>query len=148
MSPKKMGQSHLSIMYIGITLKKAFMWMSFQGSPFSVHGMRIMEKASPRKKFQRFLIDFIKLKQQRVAIARALAEAADRTRPATTAKIVAKATADTNANKKSPPIASASNGAAIFPAAFEAMILSYPTKAAAPKPRKMADYFYPWSVDE
>ena len=65
------------------------------------------------------------------------AEAADRTRPATTAKIVAKATADTNANKKSPPIASASNGAAIFPAAFEAMILSYPTKAAAPKPRKM-----------
>ena len=37
------------------------------------------------------------------------------TRPATTAKIVAKAIADTKANKKSPPNALANKGAPYYP---------------------------------
>ena len=65
------------------------------------------------------------------------ADAPDSTRPATTAKIVAKATADTNDIKMSPPSASANNGAAMLPAGFSAIIASAPTKAAAPKPKKI-----------
>ena len=53
------------------------------------------------------------------------------TRPATTAKIVAKAIADTKANKKSPP-----NALAILPAGFALIIASFPTNAA-PNPKKI-----------
>ena len=51
------------------------------------------------------------------------------TRPATTAKMVAKAIADTKANKKSPPNALANKGAAILPAGFALIIASFPTNA-------------------
>ena len=58
------------------------------------------------------------------------------TRPATTAKMVAKAIADTKANKKSPPNALANKGAAILPAGFALIIASFPTNAA-PNPKKI-----------
>ena len=65
--------------------------------------------------------------------------------PATTARIVAKATAAMIASmivppvspKKSSPIACASCGAAVLPLGLCALIASGPTRAAAPKPRPM-----------
>ncbi len=67
----------------------------------------------------------------------AKADADVKTRPDTTAKIVANATAETNANKNSPPMVNARRGAAMFSAEFAATIRSKPTKDAAPKPRKI-----------
>jgi hypothetical protein len=62
--------------------------------------------------------------------------------PATTARIVAKATAETTANRivpptlpAPPPSACASSGVAPLPAAWAAAIACGPTTAAAPKPR-------------
>ena len=68
-----------------------------------------------------------------------------RVSPATTARIVANATAAMTASstvppvspKKSWPIASASCGAAVLPAGFCALMASGPTSAAAPKPRQI-----------
>jgi len=51
--------------------------------------------------------------------------------------MVANATADTKDIRKSPPSAPANSGAAIFPAAFASLILSNPTNAAAPNPKKI-----------
>jgi hypothetical protein len=61
--------------------------------------------------------------------------------PATTARIVANATAATTANSivppadpAPPPRSSASSGTAVLPAAFEACTSSGPTTATAPNP--------------
>lgn len=61
--------------------------------------------------------------------------------PATTARIVAKATAATTAKRTVPPVdpappprSRASSGTAVFPAALDARTSSVPTRAAAPKP--------------
>lgn len=61
--------------------------------------------------------------------------------PATTARIVAKATAPTTAKSTVPPVVpapppriSASSGTAVLPAALEVRTVSEPTTAAAPKP--------------
>lgn len=61
--------------------------------------------------------------------------------PATTARIVAKATAPTIANITVPPVVpdpppriSASSGTAVLPAALESRTVSEPTTAAAPNP--------------
>ncbi|GHG57231.1 hypothetical protein GCM10018980_43670 [Streptomyces capoamus] len=62
--------------------------------------------------------------------------------PATTARIVAKATAATTANSTVPPVepgppprSRASSGTAVFPAALDPRTASGPTTAAAPNPR-------------
>lgn len=64
--------------------------------------------------------------------------------PATTARIVAKATAATTAKRTVPPVvpappprSSASSGTAVLPDACEARTASGPMRAAAPKPSKM-----------
>lgn len=63
-----------------------------------------------------------------------------RVRPATTARIVAKATAEIVARRiaphdeSTPPRWRASSGAAVLPAGLEAMISSGLMRAAAPKP--------------
>ena len=71
-----------------------------------------------------------------------MADAAASTSPATTATIVANATADTNASMKlprnevgPPPRNCASSGAAMLPPASTAAIACGPTCFAAPKPR-------------
>jgi hypothetical protein len=72
-----------------------------------------------------------------------IAEAAASTRPATTATMVAKATAATNASMRLPSIESAppprycaSSGAAMLPPLSIAVMLLGPTFIAAPRPRK------------
>ena len=55
--------------------------------------------------------------------------------PATTARIVAKATAAMKPRKACPPTASASSGAAMLPPASTALMASWPTSTIAPKPR-------------
>ena len=62
------------------------------------------------------------------------AEAAARVRPATTARIVAKATAAINPIKGVPPRSSASNRAAILPPLSTFVIISFPTITAAMNP--------------
>ena len=64
--------------------------------------------------------------------------------PATTARMVAKATAAMKARNRSPPMLPsppptvwASSGPAMLPAASASLIRSAPTSAAAPKPRKV-----------
>ncbi len=64
-----------------------------------------------------------------------------RVMPATTARIVAKATAATTANSTVPPVdlsppprASASSGTAVLPEELDARTSAAPTRAAAPKP--------------
>jgi hypothetical protein len=52
--------------------------------------------------------------------------------PATTARIVANATAEMTPSSTTPPSSKASNGAAEFCAPGDARILSGPTRAAAP----------------
>jgi len=73
-------------------------------------------------------------------------------RPATTARMVAKATAETNANRTWPPTVPvpppstwASSGAALLPAWLLAAMSSGPTSAAAPKPSSvMRNRQLPW----
>lgn len=67
-----------------------------------------------------------------------------RVRPATTARMVAKATAEMTASRMAPPvdpapppIASARSGAAVLPALLEAVIVPGLIRAAAPKPSAM-----------
>ena len=57
-------------------------------------------------------------------------------KPATTARIVANATAEMNAKKTSPAKAWASSGALMFVPPF-AVIVSAPTIVAAPNPRNV-----------
>ena len=64
--------------------------------------------------------------------------------PATTARMVAKATAAMKARNRSPPklpspppICWASSGPAMLPALSALVIASWPTSAAAPNPRKV-----------
>lgn len=61
--------------------------------------------------------------------------------PATTARMVANATAATTANRTVPPVecappprSRASSGTAVFPAALDARTAFGPTRAAAPNP--------------
>lgn len=65
-----------------------------------------------------------------------------RVRPATTARMVAKATAEITASRMAPPVESgppptawASSGAAVLPALLDLMISARSSSAAAPKPR-------------
>ena len=55
--------------------------------------------------------------------------------PATTARIVAKATAEITANRMTPPSSKANSGAAEFCPPAAARMRSGPTSAAAPYPR-------------
>ncbi len=55
-------------------------------------------------------------------------------RPATTARMVANATAAMKPSSRVPPISKASSGAAEFTPPGAARMVSRPTKAAAPKP--------------
>ena len=71
-----------------------------------------------------------------------MAEADASTRPATTATMVAKATAETKASMKlpknefgPPPMNWASRGPAMLPPASTAAMFAGPTRCAAPKPR-------------
>ena len=64
-----------------------------------------------------------------------IAAAPDSARPATTARIVAKATAAMNPRNGRPPSNSASSGAAMLPPASTARIASGPTSTIAPNPR-------------
>ena len=63
------------------------------------------------------------------------AAAPDSVSPATTARIVAKATAAMNPRNGVPPNVSASSGAAMLPPASTARIASGPTSTIAPNPR-------------
>ena len=56
-------------------------------------------------------------------------------RPATTARMVAKATAAMKPRNEVPPTTSASSGAAMLPPASTALIAGWPTSTMAPKPR-------------
>lgn len=57
-----------------------------------------------------------------------------RVRPATTARIVAKATAAMNPRNTVPPVASARSRAAMFPPLSILAMMSWPTMTMAPKP--------------
>ena len=63
------------------------------------------------------------------------AAAPDRVSPATTARMVAKATAAMKPRKPVPPTAAARSGAAMLPPLSTARIASWPTSTMAPKPR-------------
>src|SRR5574344_2687610 len=68
-----------------------------------------------------------------------IADAPVKTKPDTTAKIVAKATALMNDINTSPPKYSANNGAAVLPALLSAIMFSAPTRCRAPKPKKIVN---------
>jgi len=64
-----------------------------------------------------------------------MAAAPESASPATTARMVAKATAAMNPRNGRPPSSSASMGAAMFPPASMALMLAGPTSTMAPNPR-------------